>query len=69
MVEIDTVGRWLQNSLVVLATEHAEELESNRKITDEIGGLMTVSAQGRVAKGPLTGRLIRVSISIDPETD
>lgn len=63
------VSAFLDNSLREIAVNHAVELERNRKMADEIGGLLTMSAKATVSKGPLSDHVIKLSIEIDPEDE
>ncbi len=64
-----STSMFLNQALVALATEHAEEIEHNRQLAERLGGLMTISVRAQVAKGPLAGRTLQVSIAIDPEDE
>lgn len=68
-IKTKSTSEFFNEALKAIATDHAEELEHNRQLADKIGGLMSMSAKGKVAKGPLAGRVIRVSIEIDPEDE
>lgn len=60
---------FFDEALKALATEHAEELEHNRQLADEFGGLMTMSARGKITQGPLAGHVLQISIAVDPEDE
>ncbi len=60
---------FFNEALLTLARDHAEELKGNHQIADEMGGLMTISAKCKVAKGPLAGHTLKVSIAVDPEDE
>lgn len=63
------INKLMSEALVKIATDHAEELEHNRKLAGRIGGLLTMSQRATIAKGPLAGHVVEVSIAVDPESD
>lgn len=68
-IKTESITKFMTKALAVIVTDHAEELEHNRKLADRLGGLMTLSSRAMVAKGPLAGRTVVVSVAIDPEDE